>query len=226
MLINTHAHTFYSDGKDSVAVMALECQRLGLSACVITDHYNPVQPKGTFHSLCKTSFEQQRKEAMNFRRYTKYNIIQGIELNLGYEEILVFGVEVIREIMNYALDKSVSQGDYSYWTLQEYIDLIHFINERKNRCACILCHPNCSTHFTALKYYEALYPILDGYETFNHGINWFKDRNIPEQLLSLKQFDNSDAHWYQGLVHASNNEHIRPIRNEAELIKYIKGKRL
>ena len=50
--INLHAHTKYSDGSGTIMEMAKECQRVGMQACVITDHDYMLMNRDPMQDLC------------------------------------------------------------------------------------------------------------------------------------------------------------------------------
>ncbi|MEG1141982.1 MAG: hypothetical protein RSE41_06015 [Clostridia bacterium] len=220
--INIHCHTTYSDGREPLAVMMLEHIKQHFSAFVVTDHLKVIQRLSDYKKSLNdiNHIEQQRKELNSLSRYLNYSAIQGVELWLKEEEVLLFGIEVIREVCRFINDY---EGD------NIYVDVIKFISERKTRCAVVLCHPRLSGAFTEKmdEYYMLLHSIIDGYEVFNCGINWVEEHlnTAKQQWLQFthgKEFCNSDAHCLENIVHG-NNSHERPIRCEEELIKWIKG---
>ena len=210
MQINLHSHTTYSDGADSVAVMAMEAQKLGHSAYVVTDHVNPSYLNAMSGYLNWHTFSKQRKEINSFRRYTNFPIIQGIELNLEHEEVLVFGYELIKPVLDYP---------FYAMTKKEALDTLI---ENKKHGAVVLCHPRLDLTF-APEFYAKLFPILDGYEHFNHGNNYFEHREVPKELQELNDFSNSDAHCYKQLaLPYGTNEHNKAIKNDGDIVKFIK----
>ena len=216
--INLHCHTTYSDGQEPLALMLLEHQKQGFSAFVVTDHLKVIQRLSDYKKSLSSVEEvnKQRKELNSLSKYLNYPCIQGVELWLREEEILLFGIDVIREVIKY-----IEEYDGN----NIYIDTIRFIKEHKNRCACILCHPRLLPQYHPYyqEYYKELFSILDGYERYNCGQDWFLNREIPEELRNLKPFYNSDSHTL-GHIETGNNQHNRPIKRDEDLIKYIKGR--
>ena len=195
--INIHAHTIFSDGVNTPYVMALEAKRLGFTSLVITDHYFG---KGDSYNLGKRSRVLLRKACAEARDILP--VIAGIELAWGNEEILTFGSAFIKEIQI----KRDAGLDIS---LNEMIDLKH-----KNGGAMVLCHPG--EHENWVK----LHPLLDGFEHFNSGQDWFKSRDFGV-LTNLPSWSNSDAH-NSGCLERGFNLVDSKITDEAGLIRYIK----
>ncbi len=213
---NTHCHTVYSDGTKSIADMAKEHKKLGYDSLVITDH---LYSRKIF--MTKESFLQQWEEIKEVSEELNYPIIQGIELNLFYEEVLVFNREIILELFD-IVDKYINVPDDSDKLIQKLLKVIAFLQKNKDKCGIILCHPSLRLKEPKLKkYYDSLFSILDGYEKFNHGRDWFKNRFIPEELLNKKQFFNSDAHDFF-CIDTGENHSEETIDSEEKLIVEIK----
>lgn len=210
--INLHCHSMYSDGFEPLSNMFYEHQKQGFSAYVATDHLYPTHYGD--RSLTKKTFGRQALELLKLTEYTGYPHFQGIELALYQEEIIVIGREVIKGIFD-IVENNLGRDDI-------YLELMDYILENKDDCACILCHPQLNPIVAHQKpdLYPKLYMILDGYERFNSGHDFFKERPLGE-LESLKPFYNSDAHFLDH-IHYGNNEHENPITTEKDLIKWIK----
>ena len=218
MKINLHCHSIYSDGTNNIYDLATEHKKQKFSACVITDHIYPFC-LDKFYSLNYKTFHKQKEDIEAVVKRLKYPIIQGIELNLYYEEVLVFGSNLINGIIHYVEDFNENNDIKS-----QYFNLLDYLFQNKERGAFILCHPavdrindsNCK------EFYEKLFKLVDGYEKRNRGYDMFKSREIPEQLLNKKQFFNSDAHFIEDIQNG-NNIHKHKILTEDDLIKYIKN---
>lgn len=198
--INLHAHTFFSDGANSPLAMAMEANNLGHSALAITDHYY----YGTTDTWCSLNDDRYKllrtacREAKNI-----IPVILGIELAFGGEEILTFGSAMIQEIMfRDSIGKELTVDLLLEW-------------KKKYDSAFILCHPGNPENWARLA------PILDGYEEYNSGQNYFRDDRNRGALEGLVRWCNSDAHGTSGLQRAWNLVDTK-IEVESELIRYIK----
>lgn len=210
MKINLHCHTNYSDGR-LLSNMFYEHRKQGYQAFVCTDHVYPSHYGD--RSLTWEKFKEQRFDLANLSDYSKYPSIQGIELCLGIEEILVFGYELIKGIFG------IIESSTELPLEDLYSKLISYIKDNKDIGACILCHP--SLYPDKEDYYKQLFPILDGYERYNSGHNMFSYREVPEELSKLKAFYNSDAHM-EDFISRCNNVTDLQVTTEQEVIKWIK----
>lgn len=180
--------------------MAIEAQKLGFSALVITDHFYPTYPD----EWCSAGSERHRlirrasdevKEIMP--------VIIGMELAFGGEEMLVFGTAIINTIhIHCQKGNSLSVDLLKDW-------------KSKMPSAFVLCHPQYSENWPALM------PILDGYERYNSGQDMFKGREF-NCLHSLPAWCNSDAHTKKTLYLGYNITEEK-IETEFDLIEYIKS---
>jgi predicted metal-dependent phosphoesterase TrpH len=192
--INIHAHSYFSDGANSPYVMALKAKELGFTALVITDHfYGRREDVG----LNLEKFELLRKACKEAREILP--VILGLEVPVGGNEVLVFGGAIINKLLADGIPE-----------LPEFIAL-----KKVSNTGIILCHP--SNHF------NNLIPLIDGFEQYNSGNNWFKHRKFGK-LSELPRWDNSDAHSADQL-HEGWNVIDSKITNEADLIKYIKRRK-
>ncbi len=210
--INLHSHTDYSDGHNSIYEMAAEAKGLGFSAYVVTDHLYPASPGFGLYYI--EEFETQKQECLRVSKELNYPIIQGIEINLGFEEILVFGENVIKEFIDFCTETR----ENAYITHFHHLE---FIFERKEQCAIILCHPELYINKLTQGFYDLLFDTVDAYEKFNRGYDYFDDRDVPKELLNKQGFNNSDAHHRDNLI-VGYNTIPQIIINEQELINYIK----
>ena len=236
MKINLHCHTNYSDG-DSIFNMALEHQKQGFSAFVATDHVYPFlgKNKSSLFMSSYTEFKNQAQELNQISMQLKFSCIQGMELALWGEEILVFGEKVSKEIFDFMrntdLQKQSIQDDRLVFAKKWVVPIIQILKENKKDSAIILCHPHLSpTNDWVLK---PLYPVLDGYEFQNHGHYYFTDetnvneirrrnRPIPQELQNKNKFYNSDAHRVKSVAIGKSNFHDKGIETLTDLIAYIK----
>lgn len=238
MRINLHCHTNYSDG-DNIFNMALEHQRQGFSAFVATDHVYPFMPKNKSLLFIPSynEFEKQAQKLEQISAQLKFSCIQGMELALWGEEILVFGEKVSKEIFDFMgntdLQKQSLQDDRLVFAKKWVMPIIQILKENKKDSAVILCHPHLSPKNDWVL--KPLYPVLDGYEFQNHGHYYFTDetnvneicrrnRPIPSELQNKNKFYNSDAHRIRDVVLGKRNFHDKEIKNLNDLILYIKTK--
>lgn len=230
MKINLHCHTNYSDG-DDIVEMAKEHQKQGFSAFVVTDHVYPLR-----HSMCINSYEtfqQQEQQLTQISTQLNFSCIQGIELALWGEEVLVFGRDVSQKLFNFIENIDLSKYSDKDAYKQKIIPLLlQILKENKEKTAIILCHPHLNPNNDSVL--KPLYPLLDGYEFQNHGHYYFTDetniseprrrnRPVPSELQNKNKFYNSDAHSIQGVTLVGRcNFHDSKIENLDDLIKYIK----
>ena len=189
--INIHAHSYFSDGANSPYHMALKAKELGFTALVITDHYYGPGYEEYMH-VNKLKF--LRKACVEAKEVLP--VIIGLEIPIEGNEVLIFGGEVIKRILENGLP-----------TLSELYDY-----KADTNCAIILCHP--------AEEYTSLINVIDGYEHFNGGNNWFTNRE-PKGLEGKQVWCNSDAHMTKYLDNGYNIVDTK-IQYEADLIKYIK----
>lgn len=197
--INVHAHTIFSDGHNSPLGMAMEAKRLGFSALVLTDHF--YGESGLWCSLNSEKMALLRMAKQEAKKLIP--VIIGIELSFGGEEILTFGSGMIYSIMA--------------WREKGYELTLDLLLEWKKiyDSAFILCHPGNIENWTALR------PLLDGYEAYNSGQDYFRDGRDLGALEGLPGWCNSDAHSVEGLCRGWNIVDTK-IQSESELIRYIK----
>ena len=239
MKINLHCHSNYSDGYASVLELAKKHKEQGFSAFVVTDHCYPFFIKdGEEKQRSLTSYKQfctQHKELEKASEKLDFPCLQGIELALFGEEVLVFGQETIKKIFEYCYNSNLKESENNIQTSAHHkklsYNLINLIKENKANTAVILCHPRLldDTGWQQSKIFE----IIDGYEFQNHGHYMFSDnsnqdkpykwdREVPEELKPLKKFYNSDAHSLQQVNKSEGNFHLKAIKNEADLLTFIK----
>jgi len=197
--INLHAHTIFSDGSNTPLGMAIEAKKLDFSCLVVTDHFY-----GDDNLWCSLNKDKMRLLKAACREASKVlPVIVGIELSFGGEEILIFGGGLINEIfLARETHETLTVPRIQHWK-QHY------------SCACILCHPGNIKNWTDLR------PILDGYEAFNSGQDYFRNGRDLGALEGLPGWCNSDAHGVSSLFKAWNIVHVK-IEEERDLIKYIK----
>ena len=240
MKINLHCHTNYSDG-DNIFEMAKAHKAQGFSAFVATDHVYPAmlssfKNKGDARSLTSYKvFERQAKELQTISEKLDFPCIQGMELALYGEEVLVFGNEVSKAIFEYLekldLDEQEKYSKTAAYRHKLNLNLIKILKKHKENSAYILCHPRLDT--TPKWILKPLYPLLDGYEFQNYGTYYFTDesnlnqkrrmdRFVPDELKDKNKFYNSDAHSPRTVCESEGNFHTQKIENLSDLIKYIK----
>lgn len=219
LYINLHCHSRYSDSRASLFALAEKHKELGFCAFVITDH---------FEYLSKEIYINQTRELEKISCDLDYPCIQGIELDLYNEEILVFGQEAIYAIFEYVEDnkKAFTNEDVSPESrFKEATKLLEMISGYKENSGIILPHPRLveKDSTKGKEFYGTLFEVIDGYERFNMGRDWFLRREVPKELLNKKAFKNSDAHDID-YVDRGNNPISQPITNEEQVIAFIKGK--
>ena len=240
MRINLHCHTNYSDG-DNIFKMAKEHKAQGFSAFVTTDHVYPAmlssfKDKGDARSLTSYGeFEKQAEELQKISKELDFPCMQGIELALYGEEVLVFGQQVCKDIFDYMSKIDLNEQE-KYIKTTAYkrklnLNLIKILEKNKENSAYILCHPRLDT--TPRWVLKPLYPLLDGFEFQNNGTYYFSDdtnfgcprrirRKIPRELRGKNKFYNSDAHSPMSVNRSEGNYHTQKIENLDDLIHYIK----
>lgn len=240
MKINLHCHTNYSDG-DDIFEMAKAHKEQGFSAFVVTDHVYPLHraedlEKG--YSMSITSYKKFNHQTAKLHEISKeldFPCIQGMELALYGEEILVFGEEASKAIFNFIdhidLKEQQKYGDTMAYKKKVVTKLLHILKENKDKTAVILCHPRLDV--TPDWVLKPLYPLLDGYEFQNWGCYYFTDktnqdkkrridRPVPAELRNKNRFYNSDAHSVRALTRSEGNFHSVPINSLEDLISWIK----
>lgn len=203
--INIHAHSLFSDGLNSPYKMALKAKELGFSALVLTDH---------FYGDEFSHKDQISLESLIYLRRCKSEIersimpvILGVEIPLLGHEVIVFGYEAVIAILRNGLPTEESTAGLLY-------DL-----KFSSNCAIVLCHPRPIHNENRAK---DICNLIDGYEHINGGFDFFK--GISHGSLKGKQrWCNSDAHRANDLGQCYNILDVE-IKNELDLIKYIKDK--
>lgn len=234
MKINLHCHTNYSDG-DNVLEMATEHKKQGFSAFVATDHVYPLVRKEDSY-LCINSYEKFQHQSYRLKQISKqldFPCIQGMELALWGEEVLVFGTKIYQEIfqfidtIDFSVQKNMTTENFARKTIPR---LLRVLKDNKDNAAIILCHPCLDTDWVL----KLLYPLLDGYEFQNGGHYYFTDetninemrghiRTVPPELQQKNKFYNSDAHSVRQVAMVGHgNFHDCEIKTLNDLIKYIK----
>ncbi|MBD5391508.1 hypothetical protein HDR66_01730 [bacterium] len=234
MKINLHCHTNYSDG-DDIFEMAREHKAQGFSAFVATDHVYPLVPKEESY-LCVASYEKFQRQTYQLEQISKqlnFPCIQGMELALWGEEVLVFGAPIYKKIfdfidtIDFSVQKNISSSDFARKNIP---GLIRILQRNKAQTAIVLCHPRLDEDWVL----KLLYPVLDGYEFQNSGRYYFTDetnikemqhniRPVPPELQNKNKFYNSDAHSVRRVTAVGRgNFHDVEIKTLNDLVGYIK----
>lgn len=240
MKINIHSHSHYSDGAN-LFEMAKEHKRQGFSAFVVTDHIYPLSLSRWInedYAPCITSYEQYKRQTSELEYISKeldFPCIQGIELELYNEEVLIFGKQAVKEIFDYIeyidLQEQKKYGSTMPYKQKIITHLLDIMQKNKDNSAFVLCHPHLK--YTPEWMLEPLYKLVDGYEFqngntyhFAHPSNINKpyswNREIPEQLKNKNKFYNSDAHSISSVTKSEGNFHTSKINTLEDLIAYIK----
>lgn len=202
--INIHAHTLFSDGMNTPISMAVKAKELGFSALVITDHYYG----GDFneYSLNLDKYRLLKKACKEAKNILP--VIIGMEVAFYGEEVLCFGGGFIRSILECGEE---AQGIVNF-TMEQMMEW-----KRLSGGAVVLCHPGNNENW------KKILPLLDGFEHYNSGQNWFSNREFGV-LSELTSWCNSDAHQIGGLDRGYNIVSNK-IEKEHDLINYIKSRR-
>lgn len=200
--INIHAHSDYSDGH-SISKLITKAKELNFTALVITDHFY----YNNYNMWCSLNYSKYTKlleEIKELSETHNYPIINGIELAFRGEETLIFGQELICDLIK-------NRENRSKLSIK---DLIKLKNDHNS--ACILCHP------IDISTWNKLYELFDGYEEYNSGQDMFSNNRERGKLDGLPKWYNSDAHAVISLERCYNIVDTNII-SEQDLIDYIKS---
>ena len=238
--INLHCHSNYSDSYYTMEAMAIEHQKQGFSSFVVTDHCYPSFIKdGTDTERMLTSYHKfcaQTKELADVSQKLNFPCIQGMEVALYGEEVLVFGDEAIKDIFAYAKDINEREAE-KYGHLKSYNqklsqNILNILQTHKDNTGIILCHPHLWEGEEDTQ--QKLFALVDGYEFQNSGRYFFSDysnadktnkwdREVPAELQHKKKFYNSDAHTLRAVNITDGNFHIEDINTVKDVISFIKS---
>jgi hypothetical protein len=217
MLLNLHTHSNYSDGRDSLGQLVQAFQANGHVCLCLTDHD---------YSLTLYAFQKQQKEAAELSKVEEFPIICGLEVSCGEgEEALLFGTRACEEWLALRQVNDLLPMGSGYFREGQFLKWARGSKQEK---ALVLCHPTMRAQI------EGFYDVFDGYEIQNSGCLW------PEDILKLmervmpkaKAFKNYDLHTLSVFWGLKNSQKSYPcnespddlsIKNEADLIRYIKG---
>lgn len=189
--INIHAHSIFSDGTSSPVIMAMKAKELGFSALVLTEHHYLVGDKS--RSLTIEKVPVYKRAIVEAKKVLP--VITGLEIPFLDQEILIFGGEAVKMI----LENQIDIGPQGITWLRE-----------NTHCATVLCHPSDG--------YEHCLDYVDGVEKYNGR----QGKHYEGELLDRKQhWFNSDAHHVNELGKAYNVVKSK-ITIESDLVKYIK----
>ena len=238
--INLHCHSHYSDCYYTMEEMAKEHQKQGFSAFVVTDHCYPSFIRdGADDERMLTSYQKfcaQTKELAEISQKLNFPCIQGIELALYGEEVLVFGSEAIKDVFAYAKDinkrEAEKHGHLISYNQKLSHNIINILQQHKEDTAIILCHPHLWENEEELQ--QKIFAVIDGYEFQNSGRYFFSDssnlnktnkwdREVPKELKNKKKFFNSDAHTLKQVSITDGNFHTNTIRTVEDVISFIKS---
>lgn len=203
--LNCHAHTNYSDGRNTMEEAVIAYKENDFNCAVFTDHYYSC-PELSKHSLTPAKFRTQVLMAKQLEKQYDIPVIVGCEMVFNdMEEVNVFGHEAILYIMQNGTALDIFKQARILF-----------------KCAMSLNHPRL---IESLK--TPLDKVLDAYEVYNHGQCFFKQgrqnfsRTIPKMFRSLKPISNSDAHCMKEL-NCGYNLITANIKTENDLIDWIK----
>ncbi len=192
--INLHCHTHFSDGCNSPFVMAQQAKELGFCCFVMTDHFYT----GTDYEADSMRWYKWNMLQCAKREISKLimPVIVGLEVGYESQEVLVFGTELIKDILRnekFTFDMAARHLEY-------------------RTAGFVLCHPGAN--------YDKALKICQGYEHFNSGNDYFKTRS-PSLLANTKTtWSNSDAHSAEHLARGYNLVNEK-ITTEKQLIRYL-----
>lgn len=193
--INIHAHSLFSDGRNSPLSMAIEAKRLDFTALVITDHFYGSNYPDFIGSNSMRLLKRACQEAREI-----LPVIIGLEVPFCRQEILVFGGAAI----NFIIENGIPTPD----------ELMRL--KKETGCVVILCHPGND--------FEEVAKYVDGFEEYNSAQNYFRNDVEVRSFGALEgkqRWCNSDAHQSKGLSRAYNLVGSK-IQTESDLIGYIK----
>lgn len=238
--INLHCHSNYSDSYYTMEEMATEHQKQGFSAFVVTDHCYPSFIKdGADTERMLTSYQKfcaQTKELAEVSQKLNFPCIQGMEVALYGEEILVFGDEAIKDIFAYAKDinerEAEKHGHLKSYNQKLSQNILNILQTHKDNTGIILCHPHLWDDDEEIL--QQLFALVDGYEFQNSGRYLFSDssnadkenkwdREVPQELKHKKKFYNSDAHTLRAVNITDGNFHTEDINTVKDVISFIKS---
>jgi len=215
MLLNLHTHSNYSDGCNSLGELVSAFKDQGHACLCLTDHD---------YAMTLESYERQRKEAAELEKVNEFPIICGIETSTGFdnEEALLFGTEACREWLSLRRANNLMPVGCSWFEEGQFLKWAKHTRTEK---ALVLCHPLLQSQI------EDFYSIFDGYEIMNSGCLWPETKvALMKRLMpKAKAFKNFDLHTltvFWGLKERLPCNEVSEdisIRNETDLIRYIKG---
>ena len=200
--INLHAHSDYSDGSN-INELITKAKELNFTALVITDHFY----YNNYNMWCSLNYSKYTKLLEEIKELSEIHncpIINGIELAFGGEETLIFGQELIYDLIK-------NRENRSKLSIKDLIKLKNDYNS-----AAILCHT------IDISTWNKLYELFDGYEEYNSYQHMFWDNRDRGKLEGLPRWCNSDAHAVMSLEKCYNIVNTSIIF-EQDLIDYIKS---
>jgi hypothetical protein len=210
--INLHTHTNYSDGSSTIASYCRKAIELQHEALVITDH--------DYMNMSVQKFKEEIKEAYEVSKEYDFPIIVGLEISLWHHEALLFSQDACIDWLTNRQLRFTVRGDVIDSSIKDP-SYIKEIRDKYN-CALILCHPICNSEYTSKM--SDLYPIIDGYEIRNSGMDWSEESItwLESVMPNAKQYKNYDAHIVDHFSGVCNEINIE-IKNENDLINWVKG---
>lgn len=212
MKLNLHAHTTYSDGKDTLESMALAYKNNGFACAVITDHVYSTN----FHlSLNVNKYHYQIYKATRLIEELQYPIICGLEIScreIG-EELILLGGDACMAFMSLRskLLNDRCQITDNYKILKEIKD--------KYKCYVILAHP----FLNNADKIDEIGNLIDGVEVINAKQLQFRNKDIPIEFKDKARYCNSDAHSTKQLLRCCNilTKEVN-IKNDLDLINILR----
>jgi len=213
--LNLHAHTNYSDGKNTLEDMVLAYKRNGFLCAVVTDHVYSTNYK---LSLTENTYQYQIYKATKLIGELNYPIICGLEIScreLG-EEIILLGDKACVEFMH--------QRSKLLTYKNQIVDNYQILKDIKNKYKSytILAHPFLN-NIDDLDRMGRIVDVIDGFEVINAGQFQFLNRSIPVELNDKARYCNSDAHSVKQLLRCCNTlTKDYAIKNDSDLIDTLR----
>lgn len=210
--LNLHAHTTYSDGKDSLENMALAYKNNGFICAVITDH---VYSTNYHLSLNNNTYQYQVYKATKLMRELNYPIICGLEISCREvgEEIILLGDVACS---NFMIERERRLNDKTQ-IVDNYAILKEIKENHKNYT--ILAHAFMHNPDKI----DDIANIIDGFEVVNAGQYQFLNRSIPINFENKARYCNSDAHSAKQLLRCCNTlTKSVDIKNDSDLIDVLR----
>lgn len=223
--LNLHAHSNFSDGRDTILNMAKCYQRNGYVCAVLTDHdYYFINLKTG--EILWEKLDNYFLEGERVQEELSYPVILGIEVSLiNQEEGVLFGKKAIYEWFKERRDLRIRNN----WSDAKF---------KKENHAMILVHPMFSPEYNYPQNFLDLFYAVEIY-TSGHYLLKGQSKNkkyfsVLNRMKNCNRIRNLDAHainrWFEG----PDNIQSRPycvnyiedkviIKSEVDLIHFLRN---